>query len=178
MSEIKTVVDEEEIQYEGLFDLKGLYRMVDKWFADRGFDKTELKNYEEVYEDGRQVTLEMIPYKKITDYVKMEVRIRGYFTQLQDVQVEKNGVVLNLVKGKASLLFDAYMTTDYENTWETRAVFHFFRTLFDKFIYKQYTEASEGTIAQHCRDVMYETKSFLNMFRYTQKGATGISPRI
>ncbi|MAE13293.1 hypothetical protein CMO92_01900 [Candidatus Woesearchaeota archaeon] len=168
MSEIKTVVDGDQIQYEGLIDLKGLYRMIDKWFSVRGFDKMETKNYEEVYEEGKQVTLEIIPYKKITDYVKIEIKVTGYFTHLNDVEIEKNGAKLHLVKGKASIIFDAYHTTDYEGTWETRAVFHFFRTLFDKFIYKQYSEASEAAAKQHCTDLKNEVKSFLNMYRYHQ----------
>ena len=49
MAEKKIVYQDKFVAFEGLFDLKGLFRTICKWFDERGYDMFENKNYEEVY---------------------------------------------------------------------------------------------------------------------------------
>ena len=68
MAEIRTLIDGKSLSYEGVFNIKELYKIIDTWFRDRGYDKQEIKNWEDVSESEKQIVLEIIPYKKVSDY--------------------------------------------------------------------------------------------------------------
>ncbi|MFH0869774.1 MAG: hypothetical protein V1866_01815 [archaeon] len=167
MAERKIVFQDKTLNFQGLFDLKGLFRTINTFFADHSYDPFENKNFQEVYEDEKKVIFELLPYKKITDYYRLEIRVWAVFEHLKDVEVEIKGVKQKLLKGDANFTFDATLITDYENRWEGKGVYFFFRSLVDKFIYKGYTDRYEDAVTKDVRDLMEEIRAYLNMFRYT-----------
>ena len=87
MAEIKTLIDGKSLSYEGVFSLKDLYRLIDKWFRDHGYDKQEIKNWEDVTEHEKQIIIEIIPYKKMSDYARFDVRIFMIFSKLTEIEL-------------------------------------------------------------------------------------------
>jgi hypothetical protein len=167
VAEKKIVYQDRFVQFEGLFDLKGLFRTIVKWFDERGYDMVENKNYEEVYEDGKKILFELMPYKKVSDYYRLDLRIFVVFENLKEVEIEIKGVKQRLLKGRANFTFDAILVTDYENRWEGRSSYYFYRALIDKFIYKSYTDRYEAELVRDAKEIQEEIKAYLNMFRYT-----------
>ena len=96
MSERKLVVDQLKLSYVGIFDLNSLYRMIDAFFYDKGYDKQELKNFEQVLPSGKDIEIELLPYRKYTDYFKGLIKIRIKFTKIKDVFVEKENKKLKI----------------------------------------------------------------------------------
>jgi hypothetical protein len=166
MAEYNIMVMDRMIEYTGLFDLPGLIKLLDMWFKERGYDKRETKNYEEVYENHRQVTIEMLPYKKISDNVKFEMRLFMIFKNLQETEVEKEGKKVRLMKGTAQIFMDAYMNTDYEHKWDKTPMYFFFRIMFDRYVYKNYIHRARNEFMSDVAKVEEEIKSYLNLFRY------------
>ena len=166
MAERNYVVEMLGLKYKGLLDLSGLYAMIDDYFKKQGYEKTELENSEYVTEKGKQVTLIIEPYKKISDYAKLMIRVKMIFTDLTDVQVEKDGGKLDVSKGSASLTFDAYVETDYEGRLEQKPIHFFMRTMFDKFVYKIYTKKFENEVGEDVRHLHDNIKAFLNLQKY------------
>ena len=166
MAEKRIVYQDKYVSFEGLFDLKELFRMIVRWFNERGYDMFENKNFEEIYEDGKKILFEMIPYKKISDYYRIEIKLLAVFENLKEVEVELNGVKRRLLKGKGDFIFDAILVTDYENRWEGRPYYFFYRALVDKFVYKSYTDRYERELLREAKDLQEEIKGYLNMFRY------------
>ena len=166
MPEKKIVYQDKFISFEGLFNLKDLFRTIIRWFNEHGYDMFENKNYEEVYEDGKKIIFELIPYKKVSDYYKLEIRVFAVFESLKETEVELNGVKQRLLKGRANFTFDAILVTDYEGRWETKPTYYFYRALIDKFIYRSYTDRYESQLVKDAKEVQEEIKAYLNMFRY------------
>jgi len=166
LSEKKFVFQDKFLSFEGLFNLKDMFRTIAKWFNERGYDMFENKNFEEVYEDGKKIIFELIPYKKVSDYYKLEIRIFAVFQNLKEVEVEIKGVKHRLLKGRADFTFDAILVTDYEDRWEGRPANYFYRAIIDKFIYKSYTDRYEAELLKDAREIQEEIKAYLNMFRY------------
>lgn len=173
MSEIKYLIDGKQVQYEGLFDMKGLFKAIDDFFRERGYDRLETKNFEEVYESGRQITIELLPYKKPNDYLKMEIRVYAFFKNLKEKIVEVNGDKKKLFHGRAEFWFDCNLYTDFEHRWEDRVVFYFLRTITDKYIRQSTTSMAEELAIKDCTDVIDLVKSFLNMNRYQVAPGSG-----
>lgn len=173
MSEYKYLIDGMRLEYEGYFDLKGLFRQIEQFFQERGYDADETKNFEEVYSTGKQITIEMYPYKKPSDYYKMEVRLFIVFKRVTEEKVELDGVMKNVNKGQIEALFDATLISDFEELWEDRPIFYFIRTLSDKYLRKNKTAMAEALLVQDTKDVIELIKAYLNMNRFGFKPGSG-----
>lgn len=166
MSEKKLVIDQLKLTYEGLFDLNGLYRTIDSWFYEKGYDKFELKNFEQVLPSGKDVQIELLPWKKTTDYFKNEIRVRMKFINVKNVEIEKEGNKININQGKVMMIFDGYLTSDYENRWESNALLYFLRTLFDKYIFRGYFAKAEKWLVNDLYQLHGIVQRYLNLYRY------------
>ncbi len=166
MAEKKIVVEEQTLDYKGLFDTKELYAEIDQWIREHGYDRYEKKSNEEVTEDGRKLFIELEPWKKLSDYCKSELNIEITMDEITDVEVEHDGITEELQRGSIHVNVQGRLITDYENKWEGTPLYQFIRTVIDKFIRKTQTEEFENECAQDCDDLREEMKAFLNLFRY------------
>lgn len=172
MAERKIIVDKLRLTYEGLFSVSELFKLIDIYFREKGYDKRERLNHEKVTPEGKLIILEIQPWKKYTDYVKSEIKIRIVMSNIKEVEVEREGVKIKLNQGKVQIVFDGHLTTDYENRWESKPFFYFLRTIFDKYIYRIYTDKYEGHVIEDVNQIHDRIKGFLNLYRYTTEAAT------
>ena len=166
MAERDIIVDHARLEYEGLFSVAELYKLIDTWVREKGYDKKEKKLVESITEDGKYIEIEIDPWKKITDYAKMVLRLRIFMTGIKDVEVEKKGVKFKINQGKVHIVSDAYMETDWENRWEGKPAFFFLRTVFDKYFYKPYTKGYQERVLKDYNDLIGRVKAFLNLYKY------------
>jgi hypothetical protein len=167
MPERRQVVTGEKIKYTGYFVAKDLWRFIDKWFADNGFgDRIEIYHDEKVTKTHKDIEVKYMPYKKVSDYIKIEHRLIIKIFDLVKKTIEKDGHKIKVDQGSVDIQFDSYITTDYEGRWENRPEFFFLRTIFDKFVFKTYTGKYEGMIAKHVDELKQEIEGFLNIYRY------------
>ena len=165
MTEIKSVSYGESFTYKGLINVKDLYMLIDKWFKEHGYDKNELWNFEEIYEDGKQITLKIQPYKKISDYAKIEIRMTAILKKLKETTIQQKNQKITMMKGEATFTFDTFLFTDYEGQWTSKPIYFFMKTLAEKFFIKSYIDKYEETLIKDKDSVKREIKSFLNMTR-------------
>ncbi|MFT4311083.1 MAG: hypothetical protein ACMXX7_00485 [Candidatus Woesearchaeota archaeon] len=163
MVEYKTLAFEEIINYKGLIDVKETYTLMNKWFTDRGYDHNEVFNMQHVYEDFKQITIETRPYKKISDYAKIEFKIEIAFSKLKEKVVERNGIKHKLMHGEANFIFTTYLVTDREGMWTSKPMYFLLRNLMERFLYRSYISRYEDEALSDKKKVMREIKSFLNM---------------
>ncbi|MBS3176925.1 hypothetical protein J4457_06855 [Candidatus Woesearchaeota archaeon] len=166
MSERQIVVEKMHLEYEGLFSVAELYKFINEWLEDKGYDKREKKNIEAVHPEGKSIEIEVEPWKKVTDYAKNVIKLKMAFEEVKEVEIEKEGAKVKLNQGKVHITFDGYLETDYENRWEGKPIFFVIRTMFDKYVYAPFTAGfTEGVK----RDIMHlhnNIKAFLNLYRF------------
>ena len=165
MSEREVVIDKMRLTYEGLFDVVELYKLIDRFLKEKGYDKRERHNSERVTAEGKFIELELEPWKKITDYAMNVIKLRIVMNDVKDVIVKKDNVKVKLNKGKVKMVFDAYIETDYENRWEGKPLFFFMRTILDKFIFKPYTEGIRKNVMDDANHLYNKIKAFLNLYK-------------
>ena len=166
MPEIYTIERGKILTYSGLIDAKGLYTVIQKLFKQHSFDWNENKNIEHVYKDHKQLEMDLRPYKKISDYVMVEIKILITATDLTPIEIDIKGLKKKLYKGKLNIVFKAYLITDYESAWETKPFYYLVRMIVDKFIYKGYIHRAKNELGEIVTEVYDEIRSFLNMHRY------------
>ena len=111
MPETRNVIDKLRLTYEGLFSVPELYKLLENWFHEKGYDKRETKNMEKVTSEGKYIELVLQPWKKITDYAKIVMTVRIIMTDVKEVIVEKAGVKVKLNQGKVQFVFDGQLQT-------------------------------------------------------------------
>lgn len=181
MSEREVLIDKMRLTYEGLFDVVELYKLIDRFLKEKGYDKRERHNSERVTATGKFIELEIEPWKKITDYVQNVIKLRIVLTDVKEVVIKKGNTKVKLNKGRARLVFDCYMETDYENRWEGKPMFFFLRTILDKYIFKPYTSGYRKNAMDDCNHLYNKIKAFFNLYKVdtpaqTAPRATDLTP--
>ncbi|NQU79761.1 hypothetical protein HQ545_08400 [Candidatus Woesearchaeota archaeon] len=166
MVEKKILVDEESLDYEGLFNLFELYSIIDDFFKLKGYDKFEPLNEESVYPEGKDIHVILTPVKWHTDYVQKVLKIELMMHEIKEVETEIDKVKVNMNKGKIKILFSCYLHTDWEGRWEGRPVYYFIRSIFDKYIYRQHTHNFEMEVIGDLNELRSKMGSFLNLYRF------------
>ncbi|MBS3127783.1 hypothetical protein J4410_01440 [Candidatus Woesearchaeota archaeon] len=166
MAERVVVVDKLRLTYEGLFSVSELYRFIDEYFEDKGYDKREKKNIENVTPTGKYIEIEVEPWKKVTDHAMNVIRLRMIFENIKEVEVEKDGRKMVLNQGKAHFLFDAFLYTDYFHKWEGKPIYFVIRTIFDKYVYAPYTQGFVAGVKEDTLHLHGNIKAFLNLYRF------------
>lgn len=167
MAERDFVVDHMRLSYEGVFKVQDLYKLIDSWLREKGYDKREKRMAEKVAPDGKFIEWEIEPWKKITDYAKIVIKLRVIMSDIKEIDVEIDGNKIKMNQGKADFVFDGFMETDYENRWESKPMWVFLRTIFDKHLLRPYTQGYYNAVLDDVNEIHTRIKSFLNLYRYS-----------
>ena len=166
MVERKILVDEESLDYEGLFNLIELYSIIDDFLKIKGYDKFEPLNEESVYPTGKSIHIILEPMKWHSDYVRKVLKIDIRMSEIKEVETEIDKVKVKLNQGKMKMLFSCFLETDWEGRWEQKPFYYFIRTIFNKFIYRPHNEDFEAEIISDINEVKEKMGSFLNLYRF------------
>lgn len=166
MADVRIIVDHLKLEYTGVFDTKKLFRLIGAWFDRRQLQKLEAKDFEQDLPDGKYIEYEIRYWKKVTDYNRFTYKVRALFSGLKDVDIIEGGKKVRVQQGKALFYLDGYLEHDYENRWEVAPMLQFFRVLFDKFIYRLYTERFEQRLTYDVHSLYDTLERFFNMYRH------------
>ncbi len=163
MSETRLLVDEKQLTYSGLIPVQGLYRTVKTFLQENDYNPFDSRNEEQVFEDGKQIILEIKGEKKLSEFARINWETKFYFTGLQEMFVEKGGKKLRLHRGKVMLQTDVFLLTDYEKTFEQNAFQYFLRVVIDKYVFKSYMNRNVALVMKHYKRFEETVKRYLNM---------------
>ncbi len=166
MSETRIIVDHLRLEYKGPLKVKELFKLIGAWHKEKGLQKKEDKNFEQDLPSGKSIEYEISYWKKISYYTRYIIKLRALFSELKRVQLVHNDKRITTDEGKVLMYFDGIIEHDHEHRWDDRPLFIFIRTLYDKFIYKAYTERFEQRLTQDVHDLYHTIESFLNTYRY------------
>lgn len=166
MSDTRLVVDHHKMDYEGPFDFNKLVTMIQRFLFERGFDRKLDKDFEQDTKNGKHIEWQVANFKKITDYMQYHVRIRILVTNYLKTDAIKDNKKVKVGNGKIIIFFDGFMELDYWNRWDSKPIFLFLRILFDKFVYKVYTERFEQRLTYDMNHLYDEVEKFFNIYRH------------
>jgi hypothetical protein len=165
MGERYTVISDMKLEYEGIVNVNELFRVTDKWFREKGYDKYEKFNVEQHFKDSSEIEMEWEPWKKVTDYTIGFMKIKFLFSDIKDVTVVKDGVKVKMQEAKIQINFESYLGTDWEHKWDKHYIAAFIRTIFDKFFYRKYLEKYMGIVHDDTYHLYTMVQSYLNVVR-------------
>ncbi len=166
MGHLKIIIDHEKIDYSGVLDIANLFKVIENFLFERGFDKKQDKDFEQNTEQGKFIEWQISPWKKITDYVRyiVKVRILGYdILKTNAVYENKKKTVDN---GRVIIVIDGFIEYDYDSKWEDNPLLFFIREIYDYFIFKIYTERFEQRLVHDINHLHDHIEKFLNLYRH------------
>ena len=167
MAERHLIVDNLKFSYEGLFNSAELYNLISGWFFDKSWDWYEKINEEQVISSGKQITILLEPWKNITDYYKLVIRLKLNFIDIQDVQIEYKGENLNLNQGLIRMTYDGYVVSDRKEKWQQKPFYWFLSYVLEKYFFRQHFTKAKTWLESDIDDLHTKVKNYLNVFKYT-----------
>lgn len=166
MGEKYSVIDKRPLVYEGYFRPDELFSLIKKFLLDRKYAPIESKNFEEVHKQGRQITVELVPFRNVSDYVQKAMKINITMVRLTEELIELDGIKKKYHKGQVKIVADAMLKTDFRSKWDGSGMLYFFRVLHDKFIRKDWISSAKDEVGQDLEDLLSEVSAYLNMMRF------------
>ncbi|MEM2874144.1 MAG: hypothetical protein QW063_01700 [Candidatus Nanoarchaeia archaeon] len=166
MANTISLLTEERIQYEGLFDLKELYKHAWNWLVWRKFNVAEDRYTEKVKAAGKEMKIDWTATKNIDEYSKFEIKVRWEMQGITDVEVKKNGGTAKMNKGEVNIYITASVITDRQDYWAQNVFFSFMRGFYDRYIYRSTLERLKGEVWKLGWEYFNELKAFLQLYRY------------
>ena len=169
MVERHLVIDRLKFSYEGLFNAAELYQLISSYFFEKGWDWYEKTNDEQVTPGGKQVLIILEPWKNISDYYKLKVRINLLMTDVKEVEVEHEGQTIRTNQGIVHFTIDGFVISDRKGKWTSgQKIWQWlFIIVMEKYFYRNHLEKFSTWIKSDVEDLLYKIKTYLNTYKYT-----------
>jgi hypothetical protein len=164
------VIDHLKFSYEGIFNASEFYALITEFFYNRNWDWHEKLNEEIITQKGKQIKLVFKPWKNASDYYKMNLNIQVIISDLKDVEIEHDGEQLRLNQGLIKIQIDGFIINDRNGIWQVKEKpFYWLLTvIFDKYLFKRNFEKFERWIKHDVDELLYQMKTFLNVYKYSE----------
>lgn len=166
MSHLKIVVDHEKIDYSGPHNTGDLFRMIDNFLFERGFDKKQDKDFEQNTPHGKFIEWQISPWKKISDYGRYIVKVRVLGYDILKADAVNNGKKTKVDNGRLIIVVDGFMDYDYDHRWDDKPILFFFRAIYDHFVFKAYTERFEHMLVHDINHLVDHIEKFFNFYKH------------
>lgn len=162
------IVDHQKFTYEGLFNYAELFAVIGGWFFDKNYDWYEKMNQEDLSSTGRQIRVVLEPWKNISDYYKLRIKIRLNVHDLKEVEVESEGQNLRLNQGLIKMTVDGYVISDRKNKWNEKPFYWFLSIILDKYFFRNHFAKAENWLKNDVQDLYTHIRTHLNVFKKYQ----------
>ena len=164
------IINGRELNYKGIFKIEELYAVINEALKEKGYHKREKKSEETVTPEGKRVYIELRPYKHISDFITLMIKIKVSANNLTENVEEIKGVKRKYNLGDVQIIFDAWVMSDYHSRWGMRPFFYFMKTFVNKFIYTFPMEANApGEVGEDTAYIYANIKKLLNSYRGKDK---------
>lgn len=168
MSEKNLVIDGLELHYKGLFKIDDFLKKIDSLLKAKSYSKQEKRREEIVRPKGKEFSIELRPVKKLSETTALMIKMRIFITNLQKAEILVDKKKKTVDNGDIEIIFDGWVTTDYEGRWEQKPIYVILRKFVDNFI-KKHLGKEVGIVGEDTHYIRNELNSYLNMQRFVFK---------
>lgn len=166
MGDMRLIVDHLKLDYKGPFQFNQLVRLINSFLNERGYDAKYDKDFEINTKTGKHIDWQIMPWKKISDYAKYWAKVRILVQDMNKVEIVKDDKKEKVDNARIIITFDGYLELDYFHYWDEHPFFVFIRSLYDRFIYKAYTDRFEKRLSYDIHQLYDRVERFLNFYRH------------
>ena len=167
----KNRIIRKQFSYTGLFVYKEFFRRLDLWLRDKFYDKKEKGSTEYRHPGAKQISIMLEPWKKVTDYYKITLRVEVTVRDMKTVEVDIDGKKQRLNHGTIECQISSYLSGDYDGRMDEpdKPFIQFLRHMFESYVYKPITKKYQEMAVDDCNDLLLTLQSYLNIFKNKQE---------
>jgi hypothetical protein len=154
----------EKLESSCMFDFPAMYQFAHTWLKGKEYAVDEEKYAEKVGSNSRDITIEWKATKLLSDYFKIEHKIKFEIDKLSDVEVEIDGVKKKMNKGKVTMEIKTALVRDWNSKWEPNPTTKFLRDVYNKYVIPSRVDAMIDRSKNDAKDFKEELKSFLELY--------------
>ncbi|MBL7054508.1 hypothetical protein ISS05_02010 [Candidatus Woesearchaeota archaeon] len=164
MSELRIVVDHLKLDYKGPLEFNALIKLITALIKEKGFDIRHEKDFEQNTKTGKHIEWQISPWKVISDYARQIIKVRILASNMIKTEAVKDKKKVKIDNARVIIYIDGMIEFDYFHKWDNNPFFLFLRTLYDKFVYRVYTERFEQRLVYDTHHVYNRIEKFLNVY--------------
>lgn len=162
MAEKENVI-KEKVEHSGIFNFSAFYSFAHAWFRQENYFVSETRYSEKNSGTKKDIMIEWVVSKDLSDYFKVEMKIKFLINDLTDVEVEIDGTKKNSNKGKVEVEITANIIRDPKSKWDVSAFTRLVRDFYDRFIIPSNVFKIKMIIADDAKKFKEELKTFLEL---------------
>ena len=152
------------VKYAGIFSLENFYRFCYDWLTE----ETELLLSERKYSEKlkgelKEVDIEWIGKRKVTDYFMFEVKVVFRILELVKVEIMQDNVKIKTNKGRIEIKVTGTLVRDYDGKFEATAFKKFLRSVYEKWIIRSRIDQFEEKLITDCDEFLNQSKAYLDL---------------
>ena len=153
-----------KVKYNGIFSFRDFYAFCYSWLTEEtNLEIAENKYSEKISGDSKNIEIEWIGTRKVTDYFKFEFKIKFEVTGLIEVEVQENSAKVKTNKGLIKIDLKGVLVRDYEGKFEKTASKKFFRSIYEKWVIPSRITEYENKIISECDEFLVQAKAYLDL---------------
>jgi hypothetical protein len=162
MSE-KDEIIKEKLDFNGLFKFADLYEQAHTWFNEESYGVVEDKYAEKISGNTKEIDVEWKCTKQISDYFKIDTKVKFEVKNLVDVEVEIDGKKKKMQQGKVKIEIKGNLIKDVQSNWDTSPYWRFMRDVYNKYIVPQRVDSMEDKVKSDVKEFKDEMKEYLDL---------------
>lgn len=152
------------VKYEGYVKFSDLYKFCYDWLNDEtGITAKETKYEEKLKGDTKEIKVEWVGDKKLTDYFQFKMKINFVIRNLKKVTVKVNGVDVDTNSGNYEIKAKGALSKDWQGKFEMTAYYKFLRSIYEKYIIPQAIEQFRDKITGDCDEFLQQVKAYMDI---------------
>ncbi len=163
MVEKKQIIWDLRLSYNGPLSIEEFYAEVEKWMAEKGLQKEIKRKSEDVGKKGKKIEWVIEAWKSITHLVKHIVRLRALFNNIKEIKIKRKGRTIKINQADVLIVIDGFIETEFSHQWTMQPWFYFLRAIYDKYIWKIWSEKYDDLVTEECYDLHKRLKAFFSL---------------
>lgn len=160
----KDQVFSSKMKYEGIHSFRDFYRFCYDWLKEETeLDVKETKYSERLKGDSKDIDVEWIGVRKITDYFKFQIKVVFRVLKLKEVEVTQGGVKVKTNEGSVEVKVTGTLMRDYESKFEVTAHKKFLRSIYEKWVIPSRIIQFEEKLISDCDEFLSQAKAYLDL---------------
>jgi hypothetical protein len=152
------------IEYKGIFDLEGLYRLIIKWLQDRSYEFHEKTYKHKPGMVGKEQEMKWEAWKKVNEYIRYWFDIYIHVWDMNEVEVIRQDQKVKMIKGRLRLMIESRVDRDWQGTFKKSKTLKRVRDFYDKYVtFKDMTGVWGDMLHYKIVKLQNEIKEYLGM---------------
>ena len=160
--EKKHVINELKLSYNGPLPIEEFYAEVEKWMSEKDMQKDLKRKSEDVGSKGKKIEWIIECWKSLTHDHKHVVRLRVLFDKVKEVKLKRKGYTVKTNQADVLVVIDGFLETELSHQWTIKPTFYFLRSLYDKYVWKIWSEKYDSGVNEDCYDLYKRLQTFFD----------------